>query len=84
MEDAGNLERIQRVIAETLALTDPDLSRETRVKEDLGADSMQVITIIISLDEEFDTEFDTVDLPKENVTIGWIEDFVARTLASKG
>lgn len=75
--------RVQRVIAETLGVDVSTVQAHTRVKEDLGADSMQVVTIVIALDEEFDAEFNTDELPRESVTVGWVTEFVARTLARR-
>jgi acyl carrier protein len=73
--------RVQRVIVDTLDLGPVNVQRDTRIKEDLAADSMQVITIIIALDQEFDCEFNTDEIPKGTVTVGWIAEFVARTIA---
>lgn len=75
--------RVQRVIAETLGVDVSTVQAHTRVKEDLGADSMQVVTIVIALDEEFDAEFNTDELPRDSVTVGWVTEFVARTLARR-
>ena len=75
--------RVCRVIADTLEIGEIELSESTRVKEDLGADSMQVVTIIIALDHEFDTEFNMAELPNEPITLKWIADFVERTIARK-
>ncbi len=68
--------RVKNVIAEVLETDVAKLTGEARIREDLGADSMQVVTIIIALDEEFDTEFNTDELPRGPVTIGWITDYV--------
>ncbi len=57
--------RVQRTIADTLGVEASAVLAHTRVKEDLGADSMQVITIVIALDDEFDTEFNTDEFSDE-------------------
>jgi len=75
--------RVQQIIAETLGVEVASVQPRSRVKDDLGADSMQVITIIIALDAEFDTEFDTDEIPKSGVTVQWIAEFVSRAMAHK-
>lgn len=75
--------RVRKVVAETLGVEETALSEGTKVREDLGADSMQVVTIVIALDEEFDTEFNTDDLPQEAITLKWISDFVEGAIARK-
>lgn len=80
---ADILARVVRVIADCLERDPRDLSPATKIREELGADSMQVVTIVIGLDEEFDAEFDVDRIPKDDVSIAWIADFVASTLAGK-
>jgi acyl carrier protein len=75
------LARVVRVIADCLERDPTELSSETRIRQDLGADSMQVVTIIIGLDEEFDAEFDIDKVPKDDATIDGIVDLVTTTLA---
>lgn len=53
------------------------LASSLRIKEDLGADSMAMISLMIALDAEFDVEFDPTVLPSDSLTIGWIERFIA-------
>lgn len=76
-------DRVQQIIAETLGVESGRLGPQTRIKEDLGADSMQVITIVIALDAEFDAEFNTDEIPKSEVTVGWVTEFVERTMAAQ-
>jgi acyl carrier protein len=75
--------RVQQIIAETLGVEVAKVQPRSRIKDDLGADSMQVVTIIIALDAEFDTEFNTDEIPKSGVTVQWIAEFVSRTMAPK-
>lgn len=81
LSKAEILTRVVRVIADCLERDPSELTPSTRIREELGADSMQVVTIIIGLDEEFDAEFNVDELPKDGVTIDWIVNFVAITLA---
>ena len=58
------------------------MSPETRIKQDLGADSMQLISLMIALDAEFDAEFAVENIPSDDVTLEWICRFVHDTLLS--
>ena len=70
-----------RVIGDLTGVDPQDLGLGTRIREDLKADSMQVLALMIALDAEFDVEFDISQIPEEEVTIEWILNFVASTLA---
>lgn len=71
-----------RVVAETFPDHDAPLLPETLIKKDLGADSMQLISLMIALDAEFDAEFPVDKIPSEDVTLEWVCRFVHETLRS--
>ena len=71
-----------RVVAETFPEHGQPLSPATLVKRDLGADSMQLISLMIALDAEFDAEFAVENIPTEDVTLEWVCQFVHDTLLS--
>jgi acyl carrier protein len=68
--------RVAQVISEVLSIPVSTLAGDTRIRQDLGADSMQIVTIMIGLDAEFDAEFEIDALPTTDVTIDWICEFV--------
>ena len=85
MAPAATLQgRILAVVSDVCGVPAGDLRVETRIREDLKADSMQLMALMIALDAEFDVEFDIARIPDQEVTIGWILDFVASTLAVAG
>lgn len=49
-------EKIQKIIAEEMNLNVEDVKLESRFVEDLAADSLDVIQIVLKLEEEFDIE----------------------------
>lgn len=49
-------EKIQKIIAEEMNLNVEDVKPESRFVEDLAADSLDVIQIVLKLEEEFDIE----------------------------
>jgi acyl carrier protein len=84
MDKDSILAKVMDLVAETLETDAGSVTAESRIREDLGADSMHVVTLIIALDEAFDAEFNLEDVPKDGVTVAWIADYVARTLARTG
>jgi acyl carrier protein len=75
MERAEALSTIQDVAAEVLSV-DPDQVTETaRFKEDLDADSLDLVELVMGLEERFDIEVPEEDL--EGVTtVGQAVDLV--------
>lgn len=73
-------ERVCAVIAVTLDVAVDRLVGTSLIAEDLGADSMKVIALMIALDAEFDVEFKVDHIPTTGVTVDWICEFVADTL----
>ncbi len=71
-----------RVVAETFPDHAVPLSLETRIKQDLGADSMQLIRLMIALEAGFDAEFPVDKIPDKDVTLEWICRFVHDTILS--
>lgn len=54
------LERVCEVLAQQLGLEENEIMPESRLKEDLGADSLDMVELIMAMEEEFD-----VDIPDE-------------------
>jgi len=54
-------EKIKEIIARELNLSEDEITLETSLEEDLGADSLDVFQIIMALEEEFDIEFSSED-----------------------
>ena len=48
------LEKIKEIIAESLGTEISTLTEETSFKEDLGADSLDLVELMMSIEEEFD------------------------------
>ena len=69
-------EKIKDIIVEQLSLDDADsLTMETSLKEDLDADSLDAVEVIMALEEEFDIEIPDEDA--ENFkTIGDIVEYI--------
>ena len=59
-------EKIRDLVAEQLGVNKYDIKPESRFKEDLNADSLDLYELIMSLEEEYSTEIPTDEL--ENLT----------------
>jgi len=49
-------ERVKKVVAERLNVKEEDIQNSSSFTEDLGADSLDTVELVMALEEEFDTE----------------------------
>ncbi|MCV6604684.1 MAG: acyl carrier protein, partial [Porticoccaceae bacterium] len=49
-------ERVIKMVAEQLGVKEEEVKPESSFVEDLGADSLDTVELIMALEEEFDTE----------------------------
>ena len=49
-------ERVQKIIVEQLGVKPEDVKSEASFVEDLGADSLDTVELVMALEEEFETE----------------------------
>ena len=47
-------ERMQRIIAEQFSVEEDEITMDTSFEEDLGADSVDLVELVMSMEEEFD------------------------------
>ena len=57
-------EKLQKIIAEVLNLSEEEIKRDSTFVADLGADSLDVFQIIMGIEEEFDIEIDNEEAEK--------------------
>lgn len=62
-------EKLQEIISDVLNVEKDDITEETRFKDDLGADSLDIFQIIMGIEEMFGLEIDNDDAEKI-VTVG--------------
>ena len=73
-------EKVKKILCDQLDLEEEQGTEEAEVIEDLGADSLDIVDLVMTLEEEFDTEIPDEDI--ENLkTVGdivkYIEDHAA-------
>ena len=49
-------EKIRHILCEQLDIEEDDVTMESNIAEDLGADSMDVVDLIMSIEDEFEVE----------------------------
>jgi acyl carrier protein len=60
------LERIKKVAAEQLGVEESEIKAESSFVEDLGADSLDLVELIMALEEEFSTPEKKIEIPDED------------------
>jgi acyl carrier protein len=65
-------ERVIKMVAEQLSVKEEDIQASSSFVEDLGADSLDTVELIMALEEEFDAEIPDEDAEK----IATVEDAV--------
>jgi acyl carrier protein len=48
--------RVRSIIADQLGITEDEIKPESKFIEDLGADSLDIVELIMAMEEEFQTE----------------------------
>ena len=57
-------ERVVKMVAEQLGVKEEDVKPDSSFVDDLGADSLDTVELIMALEEEFDTEIPDEDAEK--------------------
>lgn len=58
------LDKIKRIIAEQLGIDEDEVVPEASFIDDLGADSLDIVELIMAFEEEFDLEIPDEDAEK--------------------
>ena len=48
--------RVRKIVVEQLGIKEEELNNSARFVEDLGADSLDTVELVMALEEEFETE----------------------------
>ncbi|MFW6280980.1 MAG: acyl carrier protein [Halanaerobium sp.] len=73
------LERVVEIVAEELAVDSDEITENSSFIEDLGADSLDVVELVMAFEEEFDVEIPDEDA--ENIktvedAVNYLEDIL--------
>ena len=69
------LEKVKEVIIEQLAVEDEAIKLETSFIDDLGADSLDIVELIMALEEEFDLQIPDSEAEKIT-TVGDVVEYI--------
>ena len=64
MSDNPLADRISKIIVEQLGVNEDQVKPEAKFIEDLGADSLDTVELVMALEEEFGTEIPDEDAEK--------------------
>ena len=68
-------EKIKEIIVEQLGVAETSVTMEASFIDDLGADSLDIVELVMALEEEFDIEIPDSDAEKV-VTVGDVVDYI--------
>ena len=74
------LEKLKEIIASIMKTDVSGVSRESRLKEDLRADSLDKINILMALEEAYDIEMDEEEALTFQ-TVGDVVDYLVKELS---
>lgn len=69
------LEKIKELVADGLGVDAGTITAESSFKDDLGADSLDLFELVMSLEEEFGVEIPTEDL-EQIATVGDVVNYI--------
>ena len=68
-------EKVKNIIIEQLGVTETSVTLDASFIDDLGADSLDIVELIMALEEEFDIEIPDSDAEKV-VTVSDVVDYI--------
>lgn len=64
MDEQKIFEEVKKVVAEQLGVSDAEITREASFVDDLGADSLDTVELVMALEEAFSIEIPDEDAEK--------------------
>ena len=76
-------QRVIDIVCEHLAVNKETVTRATSFVEDIGADSLDIVELVMELEEEFDIQIPD-DQAEKIKTVGEAVDFIENAIKNKG
>jgi acyl carrier protein len=76
---ADVFERVTKIVVDRLGVEESEVKLEASFKEDLGADSLDVVELVMELEDEFGMEISDDDAEKI-VTVGDAVNYIKSTM----
>ncbi|MHB1346482.1 MAG: acyl carrier protein [Candidatus Humimicrobiaceae bacterium] len=72
-----NFEKIKEILVDVLGANKDDIKQESKFVDDLGADSLDLVELIMSLEDKFQIEISDADAEKI-ITVKDALDYIAK------
>lgn len=82
MERDELLKKIKVIVSDKLSISEDQVTEDASFTEDLGADSLDTVELVMALEDEFDMDIPDEDAEKLD-TVGKAMDYVLSHLAKK-
>ncbi|GEO25157.1 acyl carrier protein [Alicyclobacillus acidoterrestris] len=69
-------DRVKKIIVDRLSVDEDKVTMEATFKDDLGADSLDIVELIMELEDEFDLEISDEDAEKIS-TVGDVVTYIS-------
>ncbi len=67
------IEKVKEILAEELSLELDEINDDSDIREDLGADSLDMVQLVMSLEDEFDLEIENEEIQSVTTVKGIVE-----------
>ncbi|MDX1662809.1 MAG: acyl carrier protein [Candidatus Promineifilaceae bacterium] len=75
----NTMERVQDIIVELLGVSEGEVTRDARFREDLEADSLDLVELIMAFEEEFEGEISD-EQAQQITTVGEAVDYINKNM----
>jgi len=82
MEREELLKKIKAIVADKLSISEDQVTEEASFIDDLGADSLDTVELVMALEDEFDLDIPDEDAEKMT-TVGKAIDYVLELIQKK-
>ena len=82
MERDELLKKIKAIVADKLSIGEDQITEDASFIDDLGADSLDTVELVMALEDEFDLDIPDEDAEKMT-TVGKAIDYVVEVLQNK-
>lgn len=72
-------EKVREIICDQLDVEEDEVTLESNIAEDFGADSLDMVDLVMSLEDEFDKEIPDEDIEKIK-TVGDVVSYIENSL----
>ena len=77
MNEQEIFEKVKVIVVEQLGVEEEKVTKEATFVDDLAADSLDIVELVMSIEEEFDIEIDDSEAEKI-VTIGDVVEYIKK------